>query len=431
MSIPLDRLYHYIESIAQDVYGDILIYRFSPDGSKKIEDLRLLKCPSEPWVANILPEIYCYDQEPLNYALYQDQIMLDPAFGDNEVEYQLFVENNAPLLMHNIRNRPGNVYDLCLLLHSEKNSPQVNVYRQMNFIPVYYWSHALIALDWFRYARHVELKKQSKKTFLVYNRAWSGTREYRLRFAELLVQLNLQDACQTSINTVEPELGIHYDCHKFKNPVWHPQTALEDYFPINTTPSHYSADFDVDDYNATDIEVVLETLFDDARLHLTEKSLRPIALAQPFVLAATAGSLEYLRSYGFKTFSSVWDESYDAVKDPEQRLYAITNLMAQINNWELPTRERKLAEAQVIANYNQQHFFSQEFFNQVTNELTANLTTALAKVQGTRNLQAWVDRWNTYLSDPDLVKYITSTTSFTSPNLTAINNIKNLNKPQT
>jgi hypothetical protein len=110
--------------------------------------------------------------------------------------------------------------------------------------------------------------------------------------------------------------------------------------------------------------------------------------------------------------------------------------MAQINNWELPTRERKLAEAQVIANYNQQHFFSQEFFNQVTNELTANLTTALAKVQGTRNLQTWVDRWNTYLSDPDLVKYITTnTTFFTSPNLTAnltaINNIKNLNKPQT
>ena len=213
--------------------------------------------------------------------------------------------------------------------------------------------------------------------------------------------------------------------------VWHPQTALEDYFPINTTPSHYSADFDADDYNATDIEVVLETLFDDARLHLTEKSLRPIALAQPFVLAATAGSLEYLRSYGFKTFSSIWDESYDAVKDPEQRLYAITNLMAQINNWELPTRKRKLAEAQAIANYNQQHFFSQEFFNQVTNELTANLTTALAKVQGTRNLQAWVDRWNIYLSDPDFVKYITDTTSFTNPNLTAINNIKNLNKPQT
>ncbi len=157
--------------------------------------------------------------------------------------------------------------------------------------------------------------------------------------------------------------------------------------------------------------------------------MRPIAVGQPFILAGTAGSLEYLRSYGFKTFSSVWDESYDLVEDPAERLIQIAELMKYISNWLPHQRERNMAEAQAIANYNQQHFFSQEFFNQVTNELTANLTTALAKVQGTRNLQAWVDRWNTYLSDPDLVKYITSTKSFTSPNLTAINNIKNLNKP--
>ena len=40
MSIPLDRLYHYIQDVAEQVHGDrILIYRFSPHGSKNIEDL--------------------------------------------------------------------------------------------------------------------------------------------------------------------------------------------------------------------------------------------------------------------------------------------------------------------------------------------------------------------------------------------------------
>jgi hypothetical protein len=291
---------------------------------------------------------------------------------------------------------------------------------------VYWWSHAVIALDWFRYARHVKLKKHTKKTFLVYNRAWSGTREYRLRFAELLIQLNLQDSCQTSVNPVEPELGIHYDRHKFKNPAWCPQTVLEDYFPINGMPSHYSADFDVNDYNATDVEVVLETLFDDSRLHLTEKSLRPIALGQPFILAATAGSLEYLHSYGFKTFGNVWDESYDVIKDPGQRLYAITDLMAQIASWDVTTRERKLAEAQVIAEHNREHFFRQEFFNQVIDELTDNLTTALAEVEQTKDYQMWVDRWEQLLHDPDILECVTNTTSVIIPNLTAINNIKSI-----
>jgi hypothetical protein len=289
---------------------------------------------------------------------------------------------------------------------------------------VYWWSHAVIALDWFRCAIHVKLKKQSKKTFLVYNRAWSGTREYRLRFVELLVQQHLQDSCQTSVNPIEPELGLHYNQHKFKNPAWRPQTVLEDYFPTNEVPSHYSADFDVDDYNATDIEVVLETLFDDNRIHLTEKSLRPIAMAQPFILAATAGSLEYLRSYGFKTFGNVWNESYDAVKDPEQRLVAIADLMKQITNWNSTTREKKLTEAQNIANYNREHFFSQEFFNQVAGELTANLTTALTEVEQTKDYQAWIDRWTQLLSDTDILTHVTNVESSIGFNLTAIDNMK-------
>jgi hypothetical protein len=260
----------------------------------------------------------------------------------------------------------------------------------------------------------------------VYNRAWSGTREYRLRFAELLVQHNLQDICQTSLNPVEPELGIRYDCHEFKNPVWCPRTVIEDYFSINKTPSHYSADFDVDDYNATDIEVVLETLFDDARQHLTEKSLRPIALGQPFILASTAGSLEYLRSYGFKTFGNVWDESYDNIKNPEQRLVAIVDLMKQIVNWEATTREKKLIEAQAIANHNREHFFSQEFFNLITGELTANLTTALVDVEFTKNYQGWINCWEQLLSDPNILEYTSNTADLIEPNLTAIDNIRSM-----
>ena len=409
MSIPLDRLYQFVESVAQNILQDrVLIYRFYPHGSKNVENMSGLR--NEDWqITQLSPSLYCNDQEPLDYDYYKTV---------NKKLRVPFKESLPHFLKHHT------VYKKVLLLHSERQSADVEKYQQDQFIPVYWWSHAVIALDWFRYALHVKLKKQSKKTFLVYNRAWSGTREYRLRFAELLVQKNLRDCCHTSINPVEPELEIHYDCHKFKNTVWRPQITLEDYFPINTTPSHYSADFDVDDYNATDIEVILETLFDDSRLHLTEKSLRPIALAQPFILAATAGSLEYLRSYGFKTFGSVWDESYNLIQDPEQRLCAITDLMMQVDNWEPLVREKKLAEARAIANYNRDHFFSQEFFNLVTGELTANLTTALVDVEFTKNYQAWIDSWNVCLSDSDILESVTNESRSNRITLTAINNIK-------
>jgi len=411
MSIPLDRLYHFIESVAQDIFQDrVIIYHFYPHGSKNVENMTILK--DEDWqIMQLSPSLYCNDQEPLDYDYYNTV---------NRKPRAPFKGSLPHFLKH------YTVYEKVLLLHSERQSVDVEKYQQDQFIPVYWWSHAVIALDWFRYAEHVVLKKQSKKTFLVYNRAWSGTREYRLRFAELLVQLNLQDSCQTSVNPVEPELGIHYDYHEFKNPAWRPQTVLEDYFPINGMPSHYSADFDAGDYDATNIEVVLETLFDDDRIHLTEKSLRPIALSQPFVLAATAGSLGYLRSYGFKTFGSIWDESYDSIKDPEQRLCAITNLMAQIDNWGPSVQEKKLAEAQAIAAYNRQHFFSDEFFNLLVSELTANLTTALVDVEFTKNYQAWADRWDVCLSDPEILEFVTNESRTTKVSLTAINNIKSI-----
>ena len=412
MSIPLDRLYHFVEDIAQQVFEDrVIIYRFYPHGSKNVEDMAELR--TENWQEiQLSPAMYCNDQEPLDYDYYAT------------VQRKKAPPPWTRIPPHFLKNI--GIYRKVLLLHSERQSANVEQYQRDQFIPVYWWSHAAIALDWFRYAKHVTLKKHPKKTFLVYNRAWSGTREYRLRFAELLVQLNLHDQCQTSCNPIEPELGIHYDYHKFKNPVWRPQTVLEDHFPINGTPSHYSADFDTDDYNATDIEVVLETLFDDSRLHLTEKSLRPVAMGQPFVLAATAGSLAYLRSYGFKTFNSIWDEGYDSIKDPEQRLYAITDLMAQIVNWGPPVREKKLAEAQAIADYNRQHFFSDEFFNLVTGELTANLTTALVDVEFTKNYQAWIDHWGQNLFNLDILKLVTDESQLNNPNLAAINNIKSL-----
>jgi hypothetical protein len=109
-----------------------------------------------------------------------------------------------------------NFYDLTLLVHSEKNSYQVEKYMQNNFVPVYYWSHAVIARDWFRFAQHDPLIntdfKITDKTFLIYNRAWSGSREYRLKFAEQLVTTNLYQNCITSFSEFDGE--VQYSEHQ-------------------------------------------------------------------------------------------------------------------------------------------------------------------------------------------------------------------------
>ena len=390
MSIPLDRLYNHIDKLSQSVCEDCLvIYRFYPHGSKNLENLKSLKFDKESktWAEwQIAPLMICHDQEPLIYDLYSDQVVKQYTFekysGFENRRYN--IDMISKMHLRATAYYPLSCYDLTMLTHSEKNSTELIKYENNGFVGVYWWSHAVIARDWFRYAEHITQQKQIQKTFLIYNRAWSGTREYRLYFTELLIDLRLQDHCQTTVNPVEPELGIHYKLHKFSNANWRPTQVLENYFPENTAKSSASADFDIEDYEATDIEVVLETLFDDSRLHLTEKSLRPIACGQPFMLAGTQGSLEYLRSYGFKTFGSIWDEYYDCINDPQERLVYMVSVMRQIANWTLEERADKMTKAQAIADYNKNLFFSQSWQDSILQEYQTNFKSAWEKMQANR-----------------------------------------------
>jgi hypothetical protein len=423
MSIPLDRLYHFIENIAKEINDSIVIYHFYPHGSKNLENLYELTGPLT-WQEKALNfSIYCHDQEPLNYDLYQN-VNRPNTFIEilKSISSEVINDNN---LMYQ-----PTIYDQVYLIHSEKRSSNLKIYQNHPYrkcIDIYYWSHAIIALDWFRYAEQVVQKKQVNKIFLIYNRAWAGTREYRLKFAELLVGLELENHCKTNINPIEPELGIHYNQHDFKNPAWQPQTVLENYFSAGTAYSSYSADFDINDYQETNIEVVLETLFDDDRLHLTEKSLRPVACAQPFIVVATHGSLEYLRSYGFKTFADVWDESYDTIEDPKERLVKIVDLMRSIVAWTPEIRESKLAEAQAIADYNKQRFFSKEFFELIVNELKNNLKLALTQQSPKIDIK-FIDRWEKWLTYDEILNHLTSCSRISSPTLTQVTDVLSIVK---
>jgi hypothetical protein len=398
MSIPLDRLYHYIESIAREACEDnVIIYRFFPHGSKKPENLTQLN-PDTYYNSYAFPLIYCNDQEPLNYNLYPSGCNLHPAVK------KILAENNVPEPENlNFKHSVLNIYDKALLLHSEKNGADLKKYQNHYWIPVYYWAHAIIARDWFRYAKHFQQKKSVSKIFLIYNRAWSGTREYRLGFADRLIMSRLVDSTLMRVSPIDFTLGKHYDLHQFEHAHWRPTNVIEKHFPLCQAESHYSADFDQEDYESTSIEVVLETLFDDLRLHLTEKTLRPIALSQPFILAGTYGSLKYLHEYGFKTFSDCWDESYDMMTDSIDRMNKITEVMRDIVSMAPVQRKEMLTKAQEIADYNKKHFFSKEFQKFVNTELAYNLTQAFVELEST-NTSTRFFNWRKKLCKHNIMK---------------------------
>jgi len=378
MSVPLDRLYNFLEDV---VKTDIIIYRWFPHGSKKLEHMVPLKNYTNQQLETSLVML-SHDQEPINFSQYSNQdiiqwknymVQIDPTSRhiSDEQAVELFRKFELKILATGDSDKP------VLFTHSELNSKQVSNLASKNHWPVYFWSHGLIARDWYRYAEHDPLlhKKNIQKLFLIYNRAWGGSREYRLKFAELVSKSSVATLCKMGFNPIDNEQ--HYRAHEFANPAFKiVATDLEQHFTLNQTPASASADYCSTDYQETHVEVVLETLFDDERLHLTEKALRPIACAQPFILASTPGALEYLRSYGFETFSGLIDETYDTIKDPVQRLRAIVYAMDQLTL----ANEHTLQQLRAIAKRNQKHFFSHAFQQQIINEFLTNFDQAILSI---------------------------------------------------
>lgn len=88
-------------------------------------------------------------------------------------------------------------------------------------------------------------------------------------------------------------------------------------------------------YNQVFCDVVNETRFAQHTGNFSEKLFQSIRYKTPFILVAPPYTLEYAKNYGFKTFDSFWDESYDRCENHEQRLLKIIKLINYINSLSL------------------------------------------------------------------------------------------------
>ena len=108
--------------------------------------------------------------------------------------------------------------------------------------------------------------------------------------------------------------------------------------------------------------VITEThAFDQPHnLFISEKLWKPIYALQPFMVWGHRGTLAQLRSWGFETFSSLWDESYDDLPDL-QRMHAILDNIQGLSV--IKDKAGWLEQAKEICEHNQQHFVSLDWFD--------------------------------------------------------------------
>ena len=84
-------------------------------------------------------------------------------------------------------------------------------------------------------------------------------------------------------------------------------------------------------YADTWVSLVVESSFFDYEqsVFISEKTFKPIACMQPFIIVGSKHTLRYLRKLGYKTFEGYIDESYDDCEDSD-RFLAIINSLKKI-----------------------------------------------------------------------------------------------------
>lgn len=259
------------------------------------------------------------------------------------------------------------------IVTSERDSENVEaVCRQFDWQPLYYFFHGWAALDWYRGYDKTFLitppdKRQIIQTFVAPNRIVAGERQHRLEVLYHIFKNNMLDN-HISCPAVCPAENI--SIHDAVLPLVSKYPDIQQVFARQTLPINFAGETDhpmhscwlslFDQCAESLLYLVTETVATGRRHHITEKTFKPIALGMPFVIVGTQGSLRYLRSYGFRTFEGIWDESYDDAEDAD-RIARIASLLRSLH--ELPTAAKQdlFDQAREVIEHNWNHFYGGGF----------------------------------------------------------------------
>ena len=303
--------------------------------------------------------------------------LLCSANAETERSYIYFFDqepveiNRMKPTLRSLISRTAPIRQEGVLVTSEKDSDNADALaRYLSAGNFYYFFHGWAALDWYRgYNRTFMIQpwgeRQIGRTFISPNRIIGGERLHRVamlyhfeKYSLFHNHISAPRVCPVEneeISHIARQLQTHYP--DIVDTLYHSRN-LPKTFPGEHTQEMHSYWLSLFDQACNSLLYhVTETVYFGRRLHLTEKSFKPIAMGMPFVLTAPAGSLEYLRSYGFKTFGHLWDESYDQEQDDHKRLHMIATLLKQLDDLTRTEKQQLFESAIPVITHNWEHFY--------------------------------------------------------------------------
>jgi hypothetical protein len=329
--------------------------------------------------------IFFFDQEPIHLSIHMETFKAVQK-ANLDITHQ-----NAPTgagwgtSAYIIRNKNKSAG---YLLTSEKNSEEVDALcRKFDWQSLYYFFHGWAALDWYRGYDKTFLiaplaERKITKTFLAPNRIVAGERQHRL---EMLYHIFKNGMTHNHISCPAVCPAENISILDAVKPLTTKYSDIESVFAAQTLPINFAGESDhpmhscwlslFDEAAESLLYLVTETVATGCRHHLTEKTFKPIAMGMPFVLVGTKGSLEYLRSYGFRTFEGIWDESYDLEED-DVRIQRIASLLRSLDELSTEGKQDLFDQCREVIEHNWNHFYGGGFeavlwkeLNEMLNEI--------------------------------------------------------------
>ncbi len=316
-----------------------------------------------PWRRG--PVFIFYDQEPLNF------------------------EYNQPLFDHIRQDLKGPF----VLINTERDSEEkTRICEHNGFAHLDYFFHIFAAADWYRGHRflpRLQLPEQRRirRPYITFNRLTSNERMYRSLFVNSLHEHDLLKKGHVSFSINCPDGGYFGDSlrqaqQRYNLDPARVETVIKNLDQLGELRIDYRGEHipnqsmllsPLPALMESFLFVVTETCFWQRKTHLTEKIFKPIVLRMPFVLLGCANNLEYLRSYGFRTFGDFWNEDYDQIEDPIQRLEAVTRIVKDVCDQSPAELQKMLSAMSPILEHNYQHFCDPAFVNREWAHLKTSL----------------------------------------------------------
>ena len=235
--------------------------------------------------------------------------------------------------------------------------------------PHYYFYHGWACKDWFRgYDKTFLIPRAADRnpthTFMSPNRIVAGKRDHRVLFLYNVFKHGLD---QNYISAPRVCPYEHVDISQIALKYNNIYPDIEQVFLATPLPRLFAGEETqimtscwLGNYTEAQdslVYVPTETVYFGRRLHITEKTFKAIALEMPFVLVAPAHSLEYMRSYGFRTFAGIFDESYDLEEDDSKRIEKVTKLLKDLDSLSVAERQQIHRACLPIVQHNFEHFY--------------------------------------------------------------------------